>query len=219
MPKLDEVVCEDVGAAKGLRQRPVGWWSCFFTRLLCHVVVGPGAGSQVGWGFGSRRFPDRDSACVASETWHGRECEVGLSVCFFASWRGHGAVTVIHGFWDGVEPVWLGGLSTSARGVVRQVTHCLGHCAESRRRLNPSRGASHGGADQLGLPRALWQDDAEPQAVLGAQEQSAEPVLVVVFARAQGHTSGWRVGLGAAPDSGHVQTAWLWAAHVVSSLR
>ena len=100
---------------------------------------------------------------------------------------------VIHGFWDGVKPVGLGRSAMQTHGVVGCVTHCLRHCAESRGRLNPSHGASHGDANQLGLPRALWWDDAKPQAVLGAQEQSVESVFDVVFARA--HRAKPRVGV------------------------
>ena len=56
--------------------------------------------------------------------------------------------------------------------------------AEGWRRLNPSHSARHGNAVQLQLPRAPWQNDAEPQTILGLQEQPVEPVLDVVFARA-----------------------------------
>ena len=81
-----------------------------------------------------------------------------------------------------------------AHGVVRQVTHRFRHGAEGGRQLNPSHSACHGNADQLRLPRMPRQNDAEPQAVLGPQEHSVEPVLLnVVFARA--HWAKPRVGM------------------------
>ena len=126
------------------------------------------------------------------------------------------SVTVIEGFGDGVEPMWSGQPAMLVHGVVCQVTHCHGHGAEGWGQLHPAHRARHGDVNELRLTQALWQCDAESQAVPCSEEELVESIFDIVFAGShwakfwvgmlhlvqhsvQGmsklHDLGWRMGL------------------------
>ncbi len=64
---------------------------------------------------------------------------------------------------------------------VGHIAYGFGHDTKGRGRLHPTHGASKGDGDQLRLVFVFREDDGQPEAISGSQEEAVESIFEILL--------------------------------------